>query len=182
MKQSVLRVALSALLLSAAAGSGFAENTGRAPDGPQAAAPQAMVSGNCADVTKINYKSDDSINQSTTSTTFVDVPNSTVFFNEGGAGSSCVIVTFTAETFAPDSRLLQVRARLDNSVTASPGVVQLSGDDDEDRDGRWARSHAFTFIFPSVAPGSHDVRMQFRSPDIFGRVYIYKHTVVVQHR
>lgn len=182
MKPSVLRVALSALLLSAAAGSGFAENTGRAPDGPQAAAPQAVVSGNCANVTKINYKSDENIDKFTSSSSFVNVPNAGVSFSQGGTGSGCVIVTFTAEAFAPGGRLLQVRARLDDSVTAAPETVFLSGDDDEDGDGRWARSRAFTFIFPSVAPGSHFVRMQFRSPDIFGRVYIHKHTVVVQHR
>jgi hypothetical protein len=182
MKPNVLRVALSALLLSAAAGTGFAENNGRAPDGPSAPAPQAVVSGNCANVSIVNYKSDDSINHSTTSTSFVDVPNSTVFFNQGGTGNSCVIVTFTAETFAPASRLLQVRARLDNSVTASPGVVQLSGDDDENGNGDWSRSHAFTFVFPSVASGSHNVRMQFRSVYFFERVYIHKHTVVVQHQ
>ena len=182
MKPSILRAALSAVLLSAAAGIAFAENNGRAPDGPQAATPQAVVTGACTDMTKVNYKSDNSINKSTSSTSFVNVPNTGVSFTQGGASSGCVIVTFTAEAFAPGSRLLQIRARLDDSVTAAPGNVQLSGDDDEDGDGRWARSQAFAFIFTSVAPGSHFVRMQFRSPDVFGSVLIHKHTVVVQHR
>lgn len=180
MKPSVLRVTLSALLLFTAAGIAFADNNGRAPDGPQAAAPRAVVSAACTDVTKVDYKSDDSINKSTSSANFVNVPNTGVSFSQGVSG--CVIVTFTAEAFAPGSRLLQIRARLDDSVTAAPGNVQLSGDDDEDGDGSWARSHAFTFIFPSVALGSHTVRMQFRSPAVFGSVLIHKHTVVVQHR
>jgi hypothetical protein len=182
MKPSVLRAALSALLLPAAAGIAFAENNGRAPDGPQAAAPQAVVNGACTDMTKVNYKSDDNIRKSTSSTSFVNVPNAGVSFTQGGTGSGCVIVTFTAEAFARVSRLLQIRARLDNSSTAAPGVVQLSGDDDEDGDGDWARAHAFTFIFPSVAPGAHTVRMQFRSVFFFEPVTIHKHTVVVQHR
>ncbi|MGQ0484159.1 MAG: hypothetical protein ACT4SY_02225 [Hyphomicrobiales bacterium] len=182
MKPNVLRVALSALLLSAAAGIAFAENNGRAPDGPQAPTPQAVVSGACTDLTKANFISDDSINKSTSSNNFVNVPNAGVSFNQGGTGNGCVIVTFTAEAFARVSRLLQIRARLENGAIAAPGVVQLSGDDDEDRDGDWARAHAFTFIFPSVAPGAHTVRMQFRSVFFFEPVTIHKHTVVVQHR
>jgi len=182
MNINMLHVAVSALLLTSVADIGHAESTGRAPEDSRAAAPTAVLSGGCSDANKINYKSDDSINKSTFSSSFVDVPNSAVLFTQGGAVASCVIVTFTAEAFAPGSRLLQIRARLDNSVTAAPGNVQLSGDDDEDGDGRWARSQAFTFIFPSVAPGPHNVRMQFRSPDVFGNVYIHKHTIMVQHR
>lgn len=182
MKLTMLRVILSALLLSTTAGTGWSGAKGRAADGSQAATPQAAVSGGCLDVTKINYKSDDTLDKSTFSTSFVDVPNSGVVFNQGGTGSSCAIVTFTAETFTESNGLMQIRARLDDSVTAAPGVVQLSGDDDEDLDNRWARSHAFTFIFPSVAPGSHRVRIQFRSVDFFREVVIHKHTVVVQHR
>lgn len=182
MKPSILRAALSALLLSATAGIAFAENNGRAPDGPQAAAPRAVVSGACGDVTKINYKSDDSINHSTFSTSFVNVPNAGVSFTQGGTGGGCVIVTFTAEAFTQSNGLMQVRARLDDAVTAAPGVIQFSGDDDEDLDDRYARSHAFTFIFPSVGAGSHFVRMQYRTVDFFREVTIHKHTVVVQHR
>ncbi len=182
MKPRELRLALSALLLFAAPTITFAGNNGRAPDGPQAAAPQATVSGICTDMTKINYKSDDSIDHSTFSTSFVNVPKASVGFNQGGSSSGCVIVTFTAEAFTDPDGLMQVRARLDDSVTAAPGVVQFSGDEDEDADGRWARSHAFTFIFPSVAPGSHLVRIQFRTVDFFRQVVIHKHTVVVQHR
>jgi hypothetical protein len=182
MKPSILGAALSALLLSATAGIAYAENNGRAPAGPQAAAPQAVVFGGCTDVTKVNYKSDDSLNKSTSSTNFVNLPNGSVSFTQGGTGSGCVIVTFAAEAFARVSRILQIRARLDNSSVAAPGIVQLSGDDDEDGDGDWARAHAFTFIFPSVAPGAHTVRMQFRSVFFSEPVTIHKHTVVVQHR
>ena len=182
MKPSIQRAALSALLLSATAGIALAENNGRAPDGPQAAAPQAVLVGACTDVTKVNYKSDDNTDKSTNSTSFVNVPNGGVSFTQGGTGSSCVIVTFTAEAFAGFSGLLQIRARLDNSSIAAPGIVQLSGDDDEDGDGDWARAHAFTFIFPSVAPGAHTVHMQFRSVFFFEPVTIHRHTVVVQHR
>ena len=182
MKISMLHVAVSALLLSSMADIGLAENTGRAREDSRAVTPTAVTTGGCGALTKINYKSDDNIDYFTSSSSFVDVPNSTVTFGQGGTTSGCVIVTFTAEAFAPSERLLQIRAILENSVVAAPGNVQFSGDDDEDSNGRWARSHAFTFIFPSVAPGLHNVRMQFRSPDIFGRVFIHKHTVVVQHR
>jgi len=182
MKITMLRVAVSALLFSSMTDIGHAENTGRAPEDSRAAAPAALQSGGCVNMTKINYAADDSINKFTSSTGFVNIPNSVVSFAQGGTTNDCVIVTFTAEAIAPANRLMLVRSVLDSSVVAAPGGVQFTGDNDEDFDGRWARSHAFTFVFPSVAPGLHNVKMQFRSPATFGNVYIHKHTVVVQHR
>ncbi len=182
MKDCMLRVALSTVLLSAAAGAGYAEESGRVSDTAQAAVSRAVVSGACTGVTEMKYKSDDTINKTTSSSSFVNLPNGDVTFTQGGIGNGCVIVTFTAEGFARLNRRVDVRARLDNAVIAAPRTVWFSGDDDEDADGAWARAHAFTFIFPSVAPGAHTVRMQFRSGRFSEPVFIHKHTVVVQHR
>lgn len=181
MKNCTLRVALSALLLSAAGGAGAAEKSGRVSDAAEAAVSRAVVSGICTGMTEIDYKSDDTFNKTTSSSTFVNLPNGDVSFTQGGVGNGCVIVTFTAEGFARLSRRVDVRALLDNAVIAAPRTVWFSGDDDEDGDGAWARAHAFTFTFRSVAPGPHTVRMQFRSGRFSEPVFIHKHTVVVQH-
>ena len=157
-----------------------AEHSGQAVSAEAKAESRAVVSGSCAGMTETEFKSDSSVDSTTSSGSFVNVPNATISFNQAVAG--CVIVTFSSETYAEFSRLLYVRARLDGATTAAPGGVQFSGDDDEDGDGRWARSRAYTFIFPSVAAGNHTVTMQFRSLSFGKTVHIGKHTTIVQHR
>lgn len=158
--------------LAADTANGFAQS---AADG----AARTVYSGSCTGMTAIDYKSDSNYDASTLSASFVSVPNATFAFNQGAPG--CAVVSFTTEAFAPANRVILVRARLDGATNAAPGVVQFNGDDDEDGDGRWGRTHGFTFVFPSVAAGAHSVTIEYRSGTDGRRVFIGKHTTVVQH-
>jgi hypothetical protein len=170
---------LSILTVSPATAAG---RNGWAPLADGEAAARAVTSGSCSGLSIVKYKADSAVDASTTSSSYVNVPNTSISFLQGGSGNGCVIVTFSAESWAEYGRLIFVRARLDDAITAAPGAVQFSGDDDEDGDGRWARSRAFTFVFPAVPPGAHFVRMEYRSVTAGRRVYIGKHNTVVQHR
>jgi hypothetical protein len=109
----------------------------------------------------------------------VDVPDMSITYTQGKTG--CVLASFSAFTFAPGDALLFVQAILDGATVAAPGEVQLSGDDDEEGDGHWARSHSFTFAFPSVSAGSHTIKVQFRSFD--GKiVFVHKRSLAVSHK
>ncbi len=130
---------------------------------------------------KIDGITDDSTGKSTTSTTFVDIPNTAITVSIGGSANTCVKVEFSAYTFAAtaSTALLFVRVTQDG-VACAPGEVQFSGDDDEDGDGRWARSHAFNYLC-AVAPGAHTYKAQFRSFD-GGSVFVHKTSLFVHHR
>jgi hypothetical protein len=145
------------------------------------AAPQAAETGEC-NAQRVSFTASTLTNSATTSTSFVDVPEGSVSFTQHGTSSDCVVVYFTAQSFAPASRgLLMVRAVLDGGTVLSPGQQQFSGDDDEDFDGRWARSHAFSWAVNNVAPGAHKIQIQFRS--FYGdKVFVHQHTTTVHHR
>src|SRR4051812_19650762 len=88
----------------------------------------------------------DFIVSSTTSGTFVDVPQARVTFIQGGASASCVIVRFSAGTYATGvNEGIILRAYLDNTTAALPSALQFSGDDTTK-----IRVHSFDFIFPSI--------------------------------
>jgi hypothetical protein len=150
------------------------------PDGLRATARPAVTTGACKPV-KTSYAASDLQGSSTTSTSFVAIPEATVAFNVAGTSPSCVIVIFSAETYAAGGDLVYVRPLLDGGTVAVPSQTQFSGDDDENGDGRWARSHDMNFVFPSVAPGSHSLVMQFAS-FAGGTVYVHQHTTLVEHR
>jgi hypothetical protein len=168
---------MGSLCLATMTGGALAE-PGRITEDESRVAATAASSGTCGNLATVDFKTDDSLNASTTSTNFVDVPNAKISFTQGSPG--CVIVTFSAESWAPSSRLTLIRARLDSSTTAQPGSVQFSGDDDENNNGKWARAHGFTLVFPSVSSGSHNVQIQYESWT-GGRVFLYKHTTTIQH-
>jgi hypothetical protein len=182
MKATMTTTSLSLLCLLGLSTAGLAGPNGRVVDTAEPAAGRGVSSGSCTDMTAMDVKSDSSTDASTNASSFVDVPNSWISFTQGGSGSGCVVVTFTGESWAPRGRVLQLQARLDSATTGAPGNVQLSGDDDEDGDGEWSRSHAFTFVFPSVKAGPHYLVVRYRSVTSGNRVYMGKHTTVVQHR
>jgi hypothetical protein len=68
-----------------------------------------------------------------------------------------------------------IRAFLDNTTAARPGEATYLS-----IIGSGTSGHTFEFILPSVAPGSHTVRMQFRSVN-GGTVSVLSHNTVVQH-
>lgn len=168
----VLATAFTAVVAHAAGKDGVAAKT---------RASKVVTTGTCI-TNQSTYAASTLDGSSTTSTSFVNLGEGAVTFQQG-LGNGCAIVNFSSMAFAASggSALLYVRALLDGATVAIPFETQFTGDDDEDGDGRWARSHSYTFIFPRVAPGLHTVQMQFRSFD-GGSVTLHRHTTVVQHR
>ncbi len=136
---------------------------------------------NCAAKTR-TFKTNDTIADATTSTSFVAVPGSDVAFTIGGTSTkNCVTVTFAAFTFAANSgapnQLMMVQAYLDG-VPMQPGEVQFSGDDDSDADGAWARSQSYTWVAYPVNFGPHTVVIGYRSA-FGGTVFMHRRSTVV---
>jgi hypothetical protein len=122
----------------------------------------------------------------TSSTTYTGVTGAIVRFNQGGSTPDCIEVNFSSMAFAAGAsttpgfdRVIEVRALLDGTSLA-PGETQFSGDDDEDADFMYARSHAFTWVADAVAPGPHIVRIQFRS-HFGGDVFLHRGVTTVFH-
>jgi hypothetical protein len=114
--------------------------------------------------------------QSTTSSTFVDVTDSTVSFNVGGNNPSCVTVSFSAQVFAPNGRVMFVQALLDNVVSADGSILFVSQSDTN------SDAHAYNFLFPDVQPGLHTFKMQYRSQTNGQTVFINDFNLNIQHR
>jgi hypothetical protein len=112
----------------------------------------------------------------TSLTSFVNIPEATVDFTQVGAAGSCVIARFSAETVsgADAGDILFVRAVLDNSV-GQPLFVRYSAVENV------YRAHTFEFVFPTVMPGAHTVRMQYRG-NSGNPVSIGMHTLVVHYK
>jgi hypothetical protein len=162
-------------------GAGVLASSGNGTPGAAAAAPspQAIFTGSC-NITRNSWASNDVTSAATTtSQTFVNVTGMSVAFLPH---ADCAEITFSAYSFAAESdALMFVRARI-NDVDCLPGEVQFSGDDDEDADGDWARSHSFTFVCRGFHPGLHasTALVQFRS--FFGQlVFLHKPTMVVRY-
>lgn len=183
MKFNWISAAFALALAVPAAGVAEAASGGQAAaSAVDDASTRTVTGGSCTNISNVKFKTDDNPSSSTNSSAFSDISSGNVTFTQGGDSAGCVIVTYSAESFAPYGRLLRIRARLDGSKVAEPGAVQFSGDDDENEDGGWARSRSFTFIFPSVAPGEHTLNMQFRSSISGKRVYVGKQTTIVHHQ
>jgi hypothetical protein len=126
--------------------------------------------------TKQAYANHDDQN-GTTSTTFVNIPGARVPFTVSTrGGAKCVSVLFTSMAFVStgSSDLLAVRALLDGAVAGNPSETQFEA---ESPSG-YAVSHAMNFTFSAVAPGTHTIRMQFRSFS-GGSVFIHRGTTIV---
>jgi hypothetical protein len=178
---SVRSFVLSASLVLATALAPIAAHAG-GKAGIAASAPvgKAVTTGSCI-TNRSDFAASDLDVSSTTSTSHVNIPEASVVFTQHGAVAGCVIVNFSGMGFASGGALLYVRALLDSATVALPLETQFSGDDDENANGEWSRSHDYNFVFPSVLPGTHTIQMQFRSLD--GKtVFMNRHTTVVQHR
>jgi hypothetical protein len=125
--------------------------------------------------TKQAYTNHDDQN-GTTSTTFVNIPGARVPFTVSTrGGAKCVSVLFTSMAFVPTgSDLLMVRALLDGAVAGNPSETQFEADSPSG----YAVSHTMNFTFSAVAPGTHTIRMQFRSFS-GGPVFIHRGTTIV---
>ena len=108
-----------------------------------------------------------------TSTVFKNIGETTLSFTQGGTKPSCVVVRFSSMTASGGSRVF-VRASLDDGHLALPSEVSFSGGDSIP-----AKAYAFDFVFPSVPPGAHVLRMQFRSTGALGA--LGRHNTIVQY-
>ncbi len=139
------------------------------------AAP-AATNGGCNNLTRVRYSVATTVAGSQ-STTFTNLSEGKISFVQGGTSPSCVIVRFSAQTFASSiDNAAVVKAVLDNTVDALPGSVQLSGDD-----GTKSRAHSYEFVFPSVTPGSHILRMQFKSGLSGLNAQLNNYTTILHH-
>jgi hypothetical protein len=111
---------------------------------------------------------------STNSNTFKSIPEAAITFTQGGTAPSCVVVRFSAASSVTVSGVSRIVARLDGVTDAEPGSVQFSGEN------VGSVAHSFDFLFPSVAPGAHTVRMMYRTNGT-GTVFVDERVLVVQH-
>jgi hypothetical protein len=170
--------AAAILTLALAAQASYAPAAQRAGAGGQA--PEAKVSARqflekCGN-TPIAEFVVDSLSQSTNSTGFVDVARSFRSFSVGGTKPSCVIVRFSAQAFANGlGEAMIVQALLDGKVSIEGPILFVADSD------FFAGAHAYTFLFPSVSPGQHSVRMEYRSLNS-GTVAINDYNLEIRHR
>jgi hypothetical protein len=117
-------------------------------------AQAAAVTVKTCTTTKLTYAYTDE--QVATSTTpFENIPNTSFTFVQGGAAPSCAIVDFFA-TARTGADTMEVRVTLDgHTLGLPPQVIFVSNSDQV--------SAAASFFFPNVAPGTHRVRLQYRS-------------------
>jgi hypothetical protein len=141
-----------------------------------ASSASAVVLGqNCGTLPRVNIAHSTS-SQTGSSNSFAPIAGSSVNFTAGGAANSCVIVLFSAQAYAPSGRLIWVRALLDG-LQSFDGQIAFAAED-----GAFAQSHSYNFLFPSVAPGAHNVFLQYRSQVNGQAVNIDRFSVDVLHR
>ena len=172
-------MSITAVLAITAVASGAARSHRNGMPATHDVHPATVTAGGCT-VPKANYVGTDAA-ASTSSTTYVTVPSMTRTFKIAGTTKTCVLVTFSAMGWAPAGELVDIEAVLDGTKVASPGEVQLTGDTDENSDGKWARSHAMQSVFSNVSPGSHTVVVLYRS-FFGGSVTLNKSSMIVLHK
>jgi len=140
------------------------------------ASVDAATRGRCAP-TKTEYLASEASTGATTTgnVDFVTVNEGTVNFTQGGTGSSCVIVQLFM-VVSVNNNGAYVRARLDGTQGAPGEIGYLSSE----AAVRTDVSGAMAFVFPSVAPGSHRIRIQIGASS--GTVTAFEHTILVLHR
>src|SRR6185503_11991988 len=91
--------------------------------------------------------------------TYVPVPNLTpLSFNQGGSQPSCVLVRLAASVKTDAGATMWVRLKIDTAVQSGyPAEVPFATGETTNT------AHEFTIAIPSVAPGNHTLRLQFRS-------------------
>jgi hypothetical protein len=95
-----------------------------------------------------------------TSTAFVNIPEASIAFKQGGKSPGCVLVTFVVEVSSNTQNPIPVvRAILDTAV-ALPKEVPLY----RYEAGLTGDTRSLTFLFHNVKPGQHTLRMQFKNP------------------
>lgn len=134
----------------------------------------AQTIGTC-EPTKVKFSASALDGSNTTSTTFINLPEATINFSQGGSKASCVMVVFTGMVAVGNNGQLFVRATLDQDIVGLPNLFQIIA-----LSNNFSHTHTATFIFPSVAPGPHKLRVEFSSGN--GQsVGIGRHNTVVHY-
>ena len=89
--------------------------------------------------------------------TYTALPRTAVNFTQGGANANCVIVHFTVQLNLGSNGEIRVRAVLDGNPPLGPPEWIMNRESGDQGFG----PRSFTFLFPSVAPGAHQVRIQY---------------------
>jgi hypothetical protein len=135
-----------------------------------------VVAKDCGALPEVNtvHSTDSQIGSSST---FAPVAASLVNFTVGGTVKSCVIVSFSAQTFvAMAGEILWVRAIRDG-VQSPDGQIAFAAEG-----GVFDQTHSYSFLFPGVTPGAHQVFLEWRVQVDGQAIYIDRFAVEVQHR
>ncbi len=161
----------AALLLAASLVPAQAAELGDSLSGQGLHEPTA-ITGDCK-FKKTAYTESDA-ESFTSATTYINVSDGAVSFNQGGRSAGCIAVHFEAQSAGTSSEILLVRALLDGTPMFPP-EIDFSGHDVV------AVTHSFTWE-GTASPGNHTVQMQFRSSDGKADVFIEPHVTTVQHQ
>ena len=110
--------------------------------------------------------------RSTYSRIYVKIPGTAITFNQGGSGSTCVIVYFSATAYTATGGAMYIQAILDGAVSAFPDDLAFV------QSNIFVSSHATNFFFPSVAPGPHTLWIRFLSGVGNAVVVVESNTIV----
>lgn len=176
MNKFFLAGAMSTSILLGSAAVAFAE-TGVAPGSAKAA--RLVTAKNCGALTRVKVKtSNDLTGQGTFSTTFVDVINSPTSFRQKGSGPGCAILNFSAQAWpSGNTNLIYIQALLDGVTPSLAGEIQFNAGPET-----YSDAHSYNFVFPSVAPGLHVVKVQMRTLDAANTVFINDFSMVLNYR
>jgi hypothetical protein len=161
MKINAKRALIVTVALAGAAVSGgavYASGGGATgdPSGAGATPASSIAITNCKPA-KVDFITNDAGPFGTGNPTFVPVPGMIKAVTVGGTTPGCVLVAVSGDTLAPSGEQAQVGVVLDGNL-GNPSFVSFSMNDPSA-----AQEHAALFAFPSVAPGSHNVAMVYRS-------------------
>lgn len=112
----------------------------------------AATTVNCSP-TKVKATISDAF-RSTTSTTFVRLTEAGGRFIQGGSKASCVMVRFEGYVATDVDNVISISATIDGMPIGERQLAYASA---------VYQPRAWTFIVPSVAPGLHVIRFDFRT-------------------
>lgn len=115
-------------------------------------------------------------------TNFANIPGTGFPFTHGGSGNACVIVVVTLQSSAggpaPETQNSQLRARIPGFGVAEASDPWLG----RQAEGDFFRTNTVQFVFPSVPPGQHAIRIQLRvTQGDPNRVTVGPRSVTVHH-
>ena len=117
--------------------------------------PPAISSGSCVE-TAMKYSVSTDL-QTTGSKSYTDVGGTNISFDQGTSG--CAEISFSAEGATVPGEILITRVLLDNATACLPDANFFASDSPSSA----LADHAMNYICTGVAPGSHTVKVQFRS-------------------